>query len=216
MPEHSPVPENSSDFYTPPLTDELEHRANLETFASRAEEPTAGVPSRQGGHTPHPPTPPSPDAAAADRMLAAEAQARGLSLGDFRAAMRARATDPAHLARLDAMLAGTPDPVTGQRIPLKPETWLAAWGDVANRGYGRAHQSLDVTSGGEALVPGVIFLPVPVPLPGPGSDDVVELDEGADLNPLRLLPAGDARRDEAGREVSSIIAEGRESGQLPR
>jgi len=117
------------------------------------------------------------------------------------------------------MLTGTPDPVTGQRIPMKPETWLAAWGDVANRGYGRPHQSLDVTSGGEALTPGVVFLPLPVPLPGPDSPDAIELDEGADLNPLQLLGAGDevqAARTAAGHAVARIIEAGRESGELPR
>ena len=195
-----------------------EHDEKVENAESPAGEPTVGLLSPTGGHTPPPPTPlpaDSPNAEAADRLVATEAMARSLTLVSFRSAMRARATDPVALGRLDAMLQGTPDPVTGQRIPMKPETWLGAWQDVANRGYGRPHQSLDVTSGGESLVPGVVFLPVPVPLPGPDDAGSVELDEGADLAPLQLH-AGDPLRLESVRAVARIIEAGRESGELPR
>jgi hypothetical protein len=128
--------------------------------------------------------------------------------------MRARAT--AALGRLDAILEGTPDPVTGQRIPVKPETWLATWGDIANRGYGRPHQSLDVTSGGEAIVPGVVFLPTLQPLPPADSPDAIELDEGADLNPLRIVDDGAQRRLSSGAAIGAEIEAGRASGELPR
>lgn len=156
-----------------------------------------------------------PNSAAVDRLVSAEAQARALTLGSFREAMRTRAASPLVLARLDALLEGKADPVTGKVAHLKPETWDAIRQDVTNRGYGRPHQSLDVTSGGEALTPGVVFLPVPVPLPGPDSPEAFELDEGADLNPLQLV-AGDASKVEAGRAVARLIEAGRDDGTLPR
>lgn len=192
-----------------------EHDADLEKCESRGDQPDLGVSSPTGGPTPTPPTR-SPNELAADRLVTTEARARGLTLVSFREAMRARATDPVALGRLDAMLQGTPDPVTGKVIPMKPETWAGVWQDVANRGYGRPHQSLDVTSGGEAITPGVIFLPVPVPLPGPDDANAVELDEGADLNPIKLLGAGDPERVSAERAVARIVDDGRASGALPR
>lgn len=197
-----------------------EHDENLEKFGAIPEGDTRTDAPGEGDHPPTPPGGGSPPGhtleGAALRLVSAEALARGLSLGSFRDAMRARATDPVALARLDAMLQGTPDPVTGRPIPMKPAEWAAVWQDVANRGYGRPHQSLDVTSGGEALSPGVVFLPLPVPLAGPDSPEAVELDEGSDLNPIRMLGAGNEVKVDAARVVARVIEAGRDSGELPR
>lgn len=220
MPDHTPEVEKSGAIYTRTPGESPKHDGNLEKFVALARGDTQRDTGGEGDIPPTPPPPPAsapatPNEAAADRLVQAESQARALTLPSFREAMRARAASPLVLARLDALLEGTADPVTGRIAQLKPETWDAIRQDVTNRGYGRPHQSLDVTSNGETLTPGVVFLPAPVPLPPPGADNAIELDEGADLAP-RLASGAPDVRGQATHAVARMIEAGRDSGELPR
>lgn len=59
----------------------------------------------------------------------------------FRKTMAVRASREASIRRLDKMLASEDD-----------EVFLKAWKECADRGFGKAPQSLDVTSGGQPLL----------------------------------------------------------------
>lgn len=70
----------------------------------------------------------------------------------FKKAMQKRAADGASLKRIDTML----------KPNSAPDDFKWAWAQAADRGFGKAAQSVDVTSGNEKL-PGVILVPVEKP-----------------------------------------------------
>lgn len=188
-----------------------------ESETGRGGPPAQDSGGAEGVIPPQAPTPLAvidPNLAAVDRMLAVEAQKRALDPKAFKARMQGLASDPAVIARVESVLTGVKQ--DGTPLPVKPETFLQAWKEVKDTGYGRPGQSIDVTSGGDSVSVGVVFLPVILALPP--SDDAGALVIDADDAEKGLVSReiGDPARSQAEDSVRAFIESGRASGELPR